>query len=788
MTIKNRILSVEKYLYTRGYFLIYAAIVLFTSFSPVTVVEAVDANPQTQTPTETQTDEQSQPNTTTPGASQPTDTSSTTNSSTSTSSSTSSTPSSNTPNASSTGAKYDENYYNTNNILFYDPRANSCAATPSSDSINLIGNDNIEKIWNFFMSKGLTAEQTAGAIGNIMRESGGYPQRKQGRPESENYPDPNSAGGSGWGLIQWTPGGKVLDIAKRANITGPISELSTQLELVWWHLNNETATGKKNFINEFKQTKTVEEAVKSWEYGMEGAGDKAIPNRIMHANTAYAKYSKNPVTADGGTTTGTSADGCAVACSAQTAKSDVVLDPGHSKVKTIPQYNSEGIQIGEYSNEPELSNMFKTAQLIETKLKAKGYTVTLTKKTVDESMTHEKRVQVAEAAGAQLAVSLHSTPGTFGSASSGWVTEQKVGGYRIAKDGKKVTFNDQAVAAKSAEYAKAILAGRQKSEGGVKMYDISFAGRGGDIQPGNLPNVQLLSKIPWVYNEVGESGFSAEKYADGIANGIMQAIKPVSAATPGATTGDPNAQTPAAGSTSTAQTNTSQTSTTNTGSQSSTTQSTTSQSTTSQNTAATNADCASGGGGVVQTALNYAWPQNAKQLGKGYVQRKKVYEAAITKATAAGKYVGACGGVDCGGFVTRVMQDSGVDPDYGGGGNTAVQLNYVLSHSDKYEEIKPTSTADMKPGDIAIRPNDHTYMFIGAGLTGTDDNGNPVKFDSSIASASQCSRAPMAGWEKPADPKYRWFRLKAGAAGTATTAAGSSNTSTTNSTNAQKPA
>ena len=35
------------------------------------------------------------------------------------------------------------------------------------------------------MSKGLTAEQTAGAIGNIMRESGGYPQRKQGRPESE---------------------------------------------------------------------------------------------------------------------------------------------------------------------------------------------------------------------------------------------------------------------------------------------------------------------------------------------------------------------------------------------------------------------------------------------------------------------------------------------------------------------------------------------------------------------------------------------------------------------------
>ena len=80
MTIKKRLLSIEKYLYTRGYFFIYAAIVIFTSFSPVTVAEAVEAN--TQTTTESQTDDNAQPDTATPSSTQQTDTSTTSSSST----------------------------------------------------------------------------------------------------------------------------------------------------------------------------------------------------------------------------------------------------------------------------------------------------------------------------------------------------------------------------------------------------------------------------------------------------------------------------------------------------------------------------------------------------------------------------------------------------------------------------------------------------------------------------------------------------------------------------------
>lgn len=169
------------------------------------------------------------------------------------------------------------------------------------------------------------------------------------------------------------------------------------------------------------------------------------------------------------------------------------------------------------------------------------------------------------------------------------------------------------------------------------------------------------------------------------------------------------------------------------------------------------ATCGSGDGAAVgnavQTAINYAWPQ---YHAAPFTTKKPSYEKAVQAAQAAGKYVGGLQypGVDCGGFVTRVMQDSGVDPDYNKDkGGTKVQRAYMIA-SGKYTEIHPASTADMKPGDIAVN-DDHTYMYVGK---------NPG-FESDIASASvsftgQSWRAPMAGHEKPADPNYRWFRLK----------------------------
>jgi lysophospholipase L1-like esterase len=167
-----------------------------------------------------------------------------------------------------------------------------------SGPVELIGNDNTEKAFRYFLGKGLSPEQAAGILGNMTIESGVDPENIQdpgGRSQN-----PNDAGSAGWGLIQWTPGSKVINIAKNANINTPIYELGTQLEVVWWHMNNTSPTGVKNFIEKFKQTTTVEEATADFEDRMEGAGVTAIPRRVKFAQDILASYGGSAPNQSGG--------------------------------------------------------------------------------------------------------------------------------------------------------------------------------------------------------------------------------------------------------------------------------------------------------------------------------------------------------------------------------------------------------------------------------------------------------------------------------------------------------
>lgn len=170
-------------------------------------------------------------------------------------------------------------------------------------------------------------------------------------------------------------------------------------------------------------------------------------------------------------------------------------------------------------------------------------------------------------------------------------------------------------------------------------------------------------------------------------------------------------------------------------------------------------DSGAAAGNAVQTALNYAWPEYHKP---NYTKLKPAYAKAVSTAQKNGKYVGGGTnpGVDCGGFVTRVMQDSGVDTDYGGGGNTDSQEKHLME-SGKYKKIENPTSADLTPGAIAISSDyggdggGHTYMFVG----------KQAGFETQIASASYSPsntawRAPMAGHEVVADPSYNWYVLK----------------------------
>ncbi len=162
-----------------------------------------------------------------------------------------------------------------------------CSNPSSGSTTTLEGANNEEKVWNYFIDKGLSPEQVAGIMGNISQESGFDPMNIQNPGGRTKNPASISAG---WGLIQWTPGSKIIDIAKKAKITTPIYELGTQLDIVWWHMNNTSPTGVINMLEKYKKVKDEAAATAMYEDLMEGAGKPAIANRIAAAKAALKKY------------------------------------------------------------------------------------------------------------------------------------------------------------------------------------------------------------------------------------------------------------------------------------------------------------------------------------------------------------------------------------------------------------------------------------------------------------------------------------------------------------------
>lgn len=139
-------------------------------------------------------------------------------------------------------------------------------------------------------------------------------------------------------------------------------------------------------------------------------------------------------------------------------------------------------------------------------------------------------------------------------------------------------------------------------------------------------------------------------------------------------------------------------------------------------------------GDLFKTIVLYAWPT---YHAAPYRTMKPEYKAAVDAARKNGEYIGGISypGVDCGGFVTRVMRNSKVDPKYNSSeGATGAQLAYLKSHPELYKKINGVrGTGDLQPGDIAIRDG-HTYFFVG-GIPG---------FKGNSASASLDERSPMA--------------------------------------------
>lgn len=186
--------------------------------------------------------------------------------------------------------------------------SSACACTASLDNADsgLTGNSNEEKSWNFFKSKGLSDEQTAGVMGNLADETGSTfdPQIVEGGGRSKHQP--KTGGADGWGIVQWTypyqdVGQLYNQYRDKYNLTGHLYDLDLQLNLVWAQMNETSPTNVSNMVKGLKGINDVTQAATYFSDNFEGG----VPgSRIADAQDLYAKYKGQSPTGSTGSSGG----------------------------------------------------------------------------------------------------------------------------------------------------------------------------------------------------------------------------------------------------------------------------------------------------------------------------------------------------------------------------------------------------------------------------------------------------------------------------------------------------
>lgn len=110
----------------------------------------------------------------------------------------------------------DELYYGANDVLFFNPCEDVCAAGTTANTLK--GVDNVEKIWNFYAGKGLTPVAIAGIMGNFSQESTFDPAVKQ--DQTLKAIPLTGDGSTGYGIAQWTSQGRQAGLFKKMQEAG----------------------------------------------------------------------------------------------------------------------------------------------------------------------------------------------------------------------------------------------------------------------------------------------------------------------------------------------------------------------------------------------------------------------------------------------------------------------------------------------------------------------------------------------------------------------------------------
>jgi N-acetylmuramoyl-L-alanine amidase len=185
-----------------------------------------------------------------------------------------------------------------------------------------------------------------------------------------------------------------------------------------------------------------------------------------------------------------------------------------------------------------MRDVFAVAELVKAQLEAAGYRVIMTKNSVSDRISLGQRAAVANKARAALALSIHDQAGSNGGIQfqqgNNTVYYQSVGGYRETPNGTRITFTDSDVAAASKRCGEIFQVQRAAAEGHtVRLQgDVGYNLGSRGLAPGDMWMVQLLAKVPWIYNEAGgnsagQSGLDASdqnEYAHGLVAGVEHCV------------------------------------------------------------------------------------------------------------------------------------------------------------------------------------------------------------------------------------------------------------------------
>ena len=147
---------------------------------------------------------------------------------------------------------------------------------------NLIGNSRVEQAFNFFTSRGFTAKQSAGIVGNLIAESG------------PNLPEhgPRGDGGRAAGIAQWHPGRRRI-FEQVYGKPWQDSTFTDQLSFIVWELSNKDSHSgnlNKKAGDLLKGTDTVVMAATIFDEKYERSSGAHRQKRINYAHNVYRQF------------------------------------------------------------------------------------------------------------------------------------------------------------------------------------------------------------------------------------------------------------------------------------------------------------------------------------------------------------------------------------------------------------------------------------------------------------------------------------------------------------------